>query len=166
MAVEPELASILAHHGGRSRPGPCAGARPAASRCALTGRNSGPSISAPCLAKSRYARIHAAVCGFIARASRRPHSRVTRNESSPRFWYRSPSVSAAISARCNRTCGAAERIARSRSPAIVSSGGALRALRSRAFEKASVAPSSRLIAGRSTSPTECRGTWAWRIRCF
>jgi hypothetical protein len=42
----------------------------------------------------------------------------------------------------------------------------LRALRSRAFEKASVAPSSRLIAGRSTSPTECRGTWAWRIRCF
>jgi hypothetical protein len=68
---------------------------------------------------------------------------VTRNESSPRFWCRSPTVSAAISARCNPTCGATERIARSRSPAIVSSGGALGILRACALEKASVAPSSR-----------------------
>jgi hypothetical protein len=39
-------------------------------------------------------------------------------------------------------------------------------LRACAFEKAAVAPSSRLIAGRSTSPTGLRGAWLWRTTCL
>jgi hypothetical protein len=34
------------------------------------------------------------------------------------------------------------------------------------FENAAAAPSSRLIAGRSTSPTGLRGAWPWRTRCL
>ena len=41
-------------------------------------------------------------------ASRRPPLRDTRNESSPRFWCRSPTVSAAISARRKGALNSAE----------------------------------------------------------
>jgi hypothetical protein len=53
-------------------------------------------------------RIRAAVCGLIARGPR----------------CKSPTLSAAISARRRPTCKPTERIARSRSPAMMSSGGA------------------------------------------
>jgi hypothetical protein len=53
-------------------------------------------------------RIRAAVCGLIARGSR----------------CKSPTLSAAISARRRPTCKPTERIARSRRPAMMSSGGA------------------------------------------
>jgi hypothetical protein len=44
--------------------------------------------------------------------------------------------------------------------------GASSTLRACAFENASVEPSSRLIAGRSTSPTGLRVAWPWRTRCL
>ena len=57
-------------------------------------------------------------------------------------------MSAAISARRSPTCKPTDSSARSRKPATVSSAGASSILRACALAKASVVPSSRLIAGR------------------
>ena len=71
----------------------------------------------------------------MASASRLPPLRTMRSESKPRFWCRSSTVSAAISARRRPTCRPTERIARSRSPSIVSSAGVLSSLAASAFGK-------------------------------
>jgi hypothetical protein len=73
---------------------------------------------------------------------------------------------AAISARRKPTCKPTDRIARSRKPAIVSSAGMSSNLRACAFAKARVEPSSRLIAGRSTSPTGFFAAYPWRTKCL
>ena len=60
----------------------------------------------------------------------------------------------------------ADRIALSRSPATVSAGGVSNSRRACALEKAAVVPSSRLIAGRSTSTTGLRLALLCRTKCL